>query len=163
MTSRPISPHRNSSQRRRLEIASANVIQGCVRRCLARIWAAKRAYAALLRRSATQIQRMYRGKIDRERHAKRVAKQWYECVYIPAIIFVQSKIRAYHARVFVRHLRRRVVAAILLQRLYRKYRKRLEVLARWRAMRLVKLNAAAIIMQKYLRRMFARMRYRRVK
>lgn len=153
---------RLKAKRCRKERRCAQIIQRCGRKYLARQWALHCEYLQLLEDCALKIQRMYRGRLDRERFEKKRTKWRFDHVLVPAIIKIQGRIRMFCAkkRVVIMLLRNR--AAVVIQLFYRKYLKRLAIMARWRAMRLIKLNVAATVMQKYIRRYTAQLRYRRI-
>lgn len=57
----------------------------------------RRHLMALEKWAATNIQRIYRGVLDRERAQHRMRKRWYETIFIPAIIRIQAVMRKYIA------------------------------------------------------------------
>lgn len=152
---------RKRAKRKRKEVRSANLLQRNVRHFLKKLHQARCAQAALEKRSATLIQKRYRGRLDRERYAKIHATWIYWTKFIPAVVLVQSVARGHYARLEFHELKARNKAAFFIQQYYAKYKRRVAAMARWLAMRMVLKNAMAVVIQKYLRRFFAKKGYRR--
>jgi stress-induced morphogen len=74
---------------------------------------------------AIQIQKMYRGRIDRELVHHRRRARWYRLVYIPSIIRTQAVVRRFIAQKFVKTLKEAHRGAITIQLAHRCYKARL--------------------------------------
>jgi hypothetical protein len=83
--------------RLRVEFAALLFIQRKARRFVRRIWHNAVYLEKVRKRSATVVQRIYRGTLDRELHRMLAHVRWYNYKYIPAIILVQSVTRRYPA------------------------------------------------------------------
>ena len=144
---------------KRREIKMANRIQRAAATYVQRVWAREVAYHKHRKVAATQIQRVYRGKLDREIYIARKAHHWYFYKYIPAIIKVQSIARGFKACKRVKRLRKVIGASNVIKAAYKVYKRRLVALEKWRAMQLVWINTIAAKLQKIVRRFLARLKY----
>lgn len=141
------------------ELRACIKIQKRARWYVRQVWAAQVAYHKKLKLAACQIQRMYRGRLDRDIFRRRKARHWYYNIYIPAIIMVQKIYRRYAARNLISYLRNRNHAATVIQRARRNCLARREAWIKIKAMKLVFLNLTAATIQKIVRRFLARLKY----
>ena len=74
---------------------------------------------------AIQIQKMYRGRLDRELVQHRRHANWYRLVFIPSVIRTQAVARKYIAQIFVKALKASHRGALTIQLAYRCYLARL--------------------------------------
>jgi len=147
--------------RLRVEFAALLFIQRIGRRFVHRIWDNEVYVAKVQKSAATNIQRCYRGTLDRELHRLLAHVRWYTTIYMPAIILVQSVTRRHRARKYVMGLIARKRSALYLEKKYIDYcdRKLAKmVIANLAAMK--KFRAASKL-QKNVRRMQALQYFRR--
>jgi len=148
-------------ERLRLEHQCLLLLQDFFRRKVRRIWD-QMVYVEKMRKiAATNIQRVYRGTLDRELYRMKAHIRWYNTKYIPAIILVQSCTRRHHATRYVRGLISRKRSAMYIERVYKDYcdRKMARmVLDSRKTLRIFKMTS---IMQKYVRRWLVRIQYHR--
>ncbi|CAM9236463.1 unnamed protein product, partial [Ectocarpus fasciculatus] len=150
---------------RRMRFLNRNAfkIQKNMRALHVRRNAERRHQIAVEKWAATNIQRMYRGVLDRERADCRVKKRWYETRYIPAIVRAQASIRRHLAE---KAYKLRVVkyrASTFIKKWYKRMLKRAEYHERQRLLREVYRGSMAAEIQKIIRsyqarRLFHRMR-----
>mmetsp|Transcript_26397 Transcript_26397/g.44579 ORF Transcript_26397/g.44579 Transcript_26397/m.44579 type:complete len:1231 (+) Transcript_26397:142-3834(+) len=105
---------------------------------------------------AIQIQKMYRGRIDRELVHHRRRERWYRLVYIPSIIRTQAVVRRFIAQKFVKALKEAHRGALTIQLAHRCYKARLiyNELVRLKKKKYIDDMAARI--QKIIRRFLAK-------
>lgn len=135
------------------------LLQRVIKAFVRRIWDAQLAQAQLERRSAVQLQRIVRGRIDRVLVRYYSEAHWYNNKFIPAVIYVQSIIRGYYARERVGRMKRELRATLRLQMAYRKYLARLEYWRKWREAREKFLFMMATLIQTMIRRYLAWKKY----
>lgn len=88
-------------------------VQRFGRKLLQHLWKIRSDRAKLVHRSAREIQRHYRARIDKEIVTKRRAVRYYNTVYIPSIVRVQSVIRMSQQRDrFITLLRQTAAATV---------------------------------------------------
>ena len=148
--------------KKRAERKAAIVIQKLIRRFLYRCWRIRLKQARLEYYSALQIQRVYRGRLDRELSSRLAKKRWYTTRFIPAVILVQTWCRMFVVRREYQDLRRRKKAATVIQRCYRYSISRAEALARWHASLARKRDLMVAQMQKIVRAFQARKLFKRL-
>ena len=90
----------------------------------------------LLERSATAIQKVYRGRLDRELYQFRYRHWWYHEKYIPAVILVQSYGRMFVCQRDYLTIKRENNAATFIQLQYWASIARAEMKRRWAEARL---------------------------
>ena len=93
---------RKIAERKRYERRCQLLLQRVCRAFVHRIWAAQMAQAKLEIDSATAIQRIVRGRIDRVLVGYVRYARWYAEKFIPAVIKTQSVVRAFHAKSYVK-------------------------------------------------------------
>lgn len=150
------------AERRRYVLACQLKLQLFIKAFVHRRWDEQLAHEKLIKFSATQIQRIFRGNLDREIVRLRRKARWYKRVYLPAIIRVQAIARKYRARSNYVHLLNQHAAARKLQQSYRGYKERIKAQEIIREIKLAKKNIAAHSIQKILRGYFASNKYRRM-
>lgn len=111
--------------------------------------------------AATQIQKNYRGRLDRELVKFRRHAIWYRDKFIPGVLLTQSVIRRRSAIIYVKDLKKRSKAATKIQATYRAYRSKL-IYLEFKRMLLLKLKGVkAILIQTMIRGYHARRRFRK--
>jgi hypothetical protein len=148
--------------RKKLELKTANFLQNVCQKFVRRVWAAQVAVELHREQSATKIQRIYRGKLDRELSERRRVTRWYVKKYIPAIIKVQAYTRLMNQYRAYKILVHRHASARKIQFCWRRliiWRKARE---QWKLMRIIFLNNKAAIIQKHIRRMLARLNFSKI-
>ena len=127
-----------------------------------KIWDSEVAYHLKLKLAAIQIQRIYRGRLDREVFERRKYHHWYYNIYIPSIIRVQSIARKMVAIKIVAFKRARNNAAFRLQRSWKLYLKRLAAWERWKATQLIWINKVVARIQKIIRGYLCKIKFKRM-
>ena len=135
------------------------LLQKVIRAFVRRIWDAQLAQAQLEERMATAIQRIVRGRIDRVLVRYIADAHFYKFKYIPAVIYIQSIIRGFHARERVNLIKRQLRGALAMQGCYRHYLARLEFWRKWREAREKFLFSMAQVIQKMIRRFLCWKKY----
>ena len=125
-----------------------------------RCWRIAFVQARKERFAATQIQRIYRARIDCEIVRRRRHKRWYEEIFIPAVIRTQSIIRMHIAWKDMQILKLEHKSARRIQHSYRRAIARRIALARWLEMRRIFRNSMAAQIQRIIRGFQARKAYR---
>ena len=111
--------------RKKLEHYHSIIIQKYVMR-LHRVLIYKRLRRVMLERyCATQIQKIYRGRLDRELVQHRRHARWYRFSFIPAIIRTQAVVRKRIAQKFVTALKAANRGALTIQLAHRCYKARI--------------------------------------
>eukprot|EP01041_Mallomonas_annulata_P006103 gene6103-12356_t len=154
---------RQIALRKRKQRRSAVLLQRWARAYLHKLMSRKRQENQLYRYKATVIQRIFRGRIDREIVKRRLQKKYYLEVYIPAVITVQSLFRMTLCRRSYRDLIHTVDAVCTIQRTYRDYLRRLAARERHRARRLALKSKSVIQMQRMVRGWLARINAKAVR
>ena len=126
---------RKIAKRKRYERRCQLLLQRVCRAFVHRIWAAQMAQARLEIDSATAIQRIVRGRIDRMLVEYVRYARWYEEKFIPAVIKTQSVVRAFRAKIFVKRMLLEIRSANICQNAWRTLQARREMLRRWKAAR----------------------------
>ena len=152
---------RRLAKQKRYELKACIRLQRNIRAFVWRKWKRDMAYEALRQRSATAIQKLFRGYFDRDLAGRRKQTHWYETVYIPSILKSQAIARMHQARVAFLLLKKKHRSAATIQHIYRKLTARAERLRRFRALYELKRIRCAIIMQKHVRRFLGRKGYKR--
>ena len=150
---------RKIAERKRYERRCQLLLQRVCRAFVRRIWAAQMARAKLEIDSATAIQRIVRGRIDRVLVGYVRYARWYEEKFIPAVIKTQSVIRAFRAKIFVKRKLLEIKSANICQNAWRNLQARREMLRRWKAAREKYIFDTAAIIQKNVRRHLRRIKY----
>lgn len=147
--------------KKKQEKAAAISIQKLIRYYLRMCGVARMRRAALEIRSATKIQKLYRGCLDRKIYALKVYQHWYRVIYIPAIILIQSWIRGAVVRKKYYVLRRQNQAVQVIQRAFRFQKTRwLAKLQRQRILQ-TRRELKIRIIQAYVRRFLCQRKFRR--
>ncbi len=147
------------AERKRYERRCQLLLQRVCRAFVHRIWAAQMAQAKLEIDSATAIQRIVRGRIDRVLAGYVKYARWYEEKFVPAVIKTQSVVRAFHAKRYVKRKILEIRSADICQNAWRNLQARREMLRRWKAAREKYIFDTSVVIQKNVRRMLARVRY----
>lgn len=141
------------------KVKATLLLQRNIKKFVRRVWDEKVRLEKMKKLAATDIQRITRGKIDRLIYKFKVKKKWYENIYIPTVIKLQSIARRFNQQKRFRIFLTQLKAATRIQRSFRHYHKRLAALARWKAMRLVYKNKVATVIQSLIRRFIARRKF----
>ena len=139
---------RKIAKRKRYERRCQLLLQRVCRAFVHRIWAAQMAQARLEIDSATAIQRIVRGRIDRMLVEYVRYARWYEEKFIPAVIKTQSVVRAFRAKIFVKRMLLEIRSANICQNAWRTLQARREMLRRWKAAREKYIYDTAAVIQK---------------
>lgn len=150
---------RQIAEKRRYELRCQLLLQRVCRAFVHRIWAAQMAQAKLEIDSATNIQRIVRGRIDRILVGYVRYARWYEEKFIPAVIKTQSYIRAFRAKLFVKRKLLELHTSIKLQNAWRCCIARRVLKKKRREASLKYLFDQAAVIQKYVRRRLAIVKY----
>lgn len=153
---------RRIALRKRIERDAANVIQRRVQYFLYRCWRIKFQEERRNFQAARNIQRRYRGTLDRKITRRLARKIWYVKKFIPAIIKVQTWTRMFCAYREYTELRRRRIAACRIQKSYRYSIARAEAMRRWEESMRRRKDLVVAQMQKIVRGFQARKFYRRL-
>ncbi len=147
---------------KRRKLKACLIIQRLIRRFLIRCWEIRHAYAMLLERSATAIQKVYRGRLDRELYQFRYRHWWYHEKYIPAVILVQSYGRMFVCQRDYLTIKRENNAATFIQLQYWASIARAEMKRRWAEARLRVRHQNAAQIQKIVRAFLSRKLFSRM-
>ena len=150
---------RRIAEKRRYELRCQLLLQRVCRAFVHRIWAAQMAQAKLEIDSATNIQRIVRGRIDRILAGYVRYARWYEEKFIPAVIKTQSYIRGFRAKLFVKRKLLELHTSIKLQNAWRCCIARRVLKRKRREASLKFLFDQAAIIQKNVRRRLAVIKY----
>lgn len=143
-------------------LRAARMLQACIRHFVHRRWYQQIRVQRLRQEAAVVIQRVYRGRLDREIARRLEKNRRFIEVVIPAVVFVQKYIRGYLSRTKYVGVRDRFRAAICIQKEFRRYQKRLALLAKWRALMVFQKNQVAATIQKIIRGRLARLHFKRL-
>lgn len=143
-------------EQKKLEHLSAIVIQKFMMRFCGQKFYLKLKQVMLEKYCAIQIQRVYRGRLDREIVFHRRHKKWYAEKFIPAIIATQAIIRMHIKQKEYITLRRDHRMASIIQLAYICYRARLVFARKYREFLLRKKGSYAIKIQSIVRAFIAR-------
>lgn len=118
-------------------------------------------YEGLKIHSATLIQKLFRGYLDRDLASRRKKAHWYATVYMPSVILVQATTRMHMALKAYKHLLLQNVAAGKIQFVYRAMLAR--VARRRRFQEIIRLRRIknVIIIQSHIRKWLGVMAYKR--
>jgi hypothetical protein len=152
---------RLAAEMARVRYAALLLLQKNIRAWVQRVWRERMRLEAKKFRCACVIQRRYRGRLDRELVQFRREKRYYEKVYLPAVIHVQSFIRRRQAMARYAVLLRQTAASTRIQRRYRRYVQLCEALRVYLARQSVFRNRLATTIQALIRGYFARLEFRR--
>ncbi len=148
--------------RKRYELKCLLLLQRVVKSFVRRVWDEQKRIAQLEKNSATTMQRLYRGFYDRKLYKLKYYFYWYDHIYIPTIIKLQSCIRCFHARRVVNMKRTTMKATKIIQRAYRFYRRYLLGKEIRRKLLEARRNQNIILIQKNIRRFLYRKKYQRM-
>lgn len=149
--------------RLRVRAAAVATLQKHIRIFVHRMWAQQMHTELVRKRSATKIQRVYRGTLDRQLYRMKAHIRWYNTKYIPAIILVQSVVRRFRAVRYVHGILSKNRAVIKIQTAYANYCARKLAKAVTRDLRKMREFRAVSNIQRYVRRRLAIVAYRRKK
>ena len=147
----------------KIEMKCCLLLQGYVRAAVRRRWNLQMAYERRRKNAATLIQKMYRGRIDRLIFRYMAHEHWYETVYIPSIILVQSSTRRYFATLRVKDLRQKNRSARAIQICYINYVQRKFAKAVLESLKSARLFRCTSLIQRNIRRWLCLISYRRKK
>jgi hypothetical protein len=108
-------------QQKKLENISSIIIQKYFLRWYAQLYYLKLKKMMLEKYCAIQIQRIYRGRLDREIIFYLKNEKYYENIYLPIVIQVQAIIRGYVIRKKIKILKKQHFASIKIQNFRRIY------------------------------------------
>jgi hypothetical protein len=148
--------------RKRYERKCLLLLQRVIKAFVRRVWDEQKRIALLEKNSATTIQRHYRGFYDRKLYKLKYYFYWYDHIYIPTIIKVQSCIRCFHARRMVSNKRKIIKSTKIIQKAYRFYRRYLLGKEIRRKLLEARRNQNIILIQKNMRRYLYRKKYQRM-
>jgi len=132
-------------------LRAARMLQACIRHFVHRRWYQQIRVQRLRHEAATTVQRLYRGRLDREIARRLEKNRRFVEVVIPAAVVMQKYMRGYLKRSKYVSVRDRFRAAISIQKEFRRYQKRLALLAKWRALMIFQKNQVAATIQKIIR------------
>jgi len=135
-------------------------IQKSVRRFLIRCWEIRHTYAVLLEKSATAIQKVYRGRMDRELYEFRYRAWWYTCRFLPAVLKVQTYGRMMVCKRDYLQLKLENRSAANIQLHWRASIKRAALKIQWAEAKRRARDLSVAKMQKIVRGYFGRKYYR---
>jgi hypothetical protein len=127
------------------------LLQRVCRAFVRKIWDAQMAQAKLEIDSATKIQRIARGRSDRVLVKYIAVEYHYKYKYIPAVIKVQSQVRAWLARKFVHRMILEIKSAKICVNFWRGVLARREMMKLWREARERYIFNCAAQIQKMIR------------
>jgi len=153
---------RKIALQKRKERTAANMIQRRAQYFLYRCWRIKFVEERRLFGAARNIQRMYRGVLDRKISKRLARKIWYIKKFIPAIIKVQTWARMICAYREYTTRKRQVNAACRIQKSYRYSIARAEAMQRWEESMRRRKDLLVAQMQRIVRGYQARKLYRRL-
>jgi hypothetical protein len=102
-------------QQKKLENKSAIILQKYILRWHWQLYFVRLKEMMLYKYCAIQIQRVYRGRLDREIVSHLQKERWYERVYLPTVIKVQAVIRGHVIRGKTKKYRQQYNAACVIQ------------------------------------------------
>ncbi len=127
-----------------------------------RIWDGQLRAAQRIKRAATDIQRVFRGRIDRQIAGMKAHIVWYNERFLPAIVLVQAVARRFRAqRAFV-SVKQRAKAASFIQAKFRNYARRRVASAIVEQLRIARKFMAVTKIQCMVRRHTAMANFRRM-
>jgi len=147
----------------KVRAAAVLTIQHCVRAYVHRVWA-RAVYVELCRkRAATLIQKRYRGTLDRQLYKMKYHVHWYNNIYIPSIILVQSAARRFKCVRMLKFLLARNAAVRVIHRAYQDFCARKLAKAVVINLRNMREYKCACSIQRYVRRRLAIVNFKRKK
>jgi hypothetical protein len=135
------------------------LLQRVCRAFVKRVWAAQMAQAKLEIESATKIQRIARGRSDRVLVKYIAVEHHYKYKFLPAVLRVQSQVRAWIARKFVHRKLLEIRSAKICVNFWRCVLARREMMRLWREAREKYIYEQAAKIQKIIRGFISHKRY----
>jgi stress-induced morphogen len=145
----------------KVRAAAVKTLQDFIRAFVHRMWQHQLDLEVKRKHAATQIQRLYRGALDRQLYRMKAHIRWYNTRYIPAIIYIQACTRRYRAAKYVYFLKSKNRAVLKIQQSYANYCAKKLAKAVVRDLRKMREFRAASNIQRYVRRRIAIVAFRR--
>jgi hypothetical protein len=145
----------------KVRAAAVKTLQDFIRAFVHRMWQHELDLEVKRKHAATEIQRLYRGTLDRQLCRMKAHIRWYNTRYIPAIIYIQASTRRYRAAKYVYFLKNKNRAVLKIQHTFANYCARKLAKAVVRDLKKMREFRAASNIQRYVRRRIAIVAYRR--
>lgn len=144
----------------KIEMKAILCLQKNFRIIVNRIWEKQICYEKKRKTAIILIQKYYRGTLDRQLYRYKYHIKWYNEVYIPSLIKIQSYIRRYQAMNIIYNRKRKNNAATFIQYIYHNYKDRVAARLIVDHMRKMKIFNSMAMIQCNIRRMLAYKKYK---
>lgn len=139
----------------KIEMKAILCLQKNFRLIVNRIWEKQIRYEKKRKSAVILIQKYYRGTLDRQLYRYKYHIKWYNEIYIPSLIKIQSYIRRYQAMNIIYNRKRKNNAAIFIQYIYHNYKDRVAARLLVDHLRKMKIFNSMAKIQCNIRRMLA--------